>query len=90
MPMPRRDRVARRRDLHLLAPNDDLPAVGRVHAVEDAHQGGLAGPVLPDERMHLTGTELEVTSSFAMTPGNRFVMCSRTTRAGRSRAPLSS
>ena len=38
----------------------DGAAVGRVHAGEDLHQGGLPGAVLPDESVDLTGADVQV------------------------------
>ena len=37
----------------------DRAGVAAVDAGEDLHQGGLAGPVLADQGVDLTGTELE-------------------------------
>jgi hypothetical protein len=59
-PDPVRDRVARGSDLDLLAPHEDPSSIGRVHPVEDAHQGGLARPVLADQRMDLAGAQFQV------------------------------
>jgi hypothetical protein len=58
-PDPPRDRIARGVDPDLLALDHDPPRVRRVHAVEDPHQGGLAGTVLSDQGMHLAGAELQ-------------------------------
>ena len=38
-------------DIPCLAIDQELPAVGVVIAVQDAHQGGFAGAVLPDDAM---------------------------------------
>ncbi len=38
----------------------DLAAVGRVEAVEDRHQGRLAGAVLADDAMHGAALDLQV------------------------------
>ena len=57
---PQRDRVAGRGDLHLVASDEDPPAVRRVHAVQHPHERGLAGAVLSDQRMHLTRAQLEI------------------------------
>ena len=54
------DGVARRVELDLLAPQDDAPRVGAIHPVQDVHQGSLAGPVLPEEGVHLARRHLEV------------------------------
>jgi hypothetical protein len=40
-------------DPDLLAVHENLPLVGRIVAVEDLHQGGLARAVLADDRMDL-------------------------------------
>ena len=60
MPIPRA--IADRVGLAILAscPVDhDASVVGRIHPVEDAHQRGLAGPVLADERVDLARPELQ-------------------------------
>ncbi len=40
--------------------DEDLALVRVVEAVEDAHQRRLAGAVLPEQRVHLAGPEVEV------------------------------
>ena len=57
---------------HRHAAVDDLTVVGLVDTGQDLDQGGLAGTVLPDERMDLAGAEPRETSSSATTPENRF------------------
>ena len=57
-PEPRR--VLRAVDVHLLALEDDLAAVGRVGARDALDQRRLAGAVVADERHHLAGAHLEV------------------------------
>src|SRR5262249_4764046 len=52
--------VLRRRDRHGLAVHQDLARVGRVEAVEDAHQRRLPGAVLAEQRMHLAAAQVEV------------------------------
>src|SRR4029453_7423545 len=42
-----------------LAPHEDLAAVGLVVAVQDAHQGGLAGAVLADDAVDRTRAHRE-------------------------------
>ena len=54
------DGLARGVDLLGLAPDQDLALVGLLQAVEHLHQGGLAGAVLADQRMHLALAHLEV------------------------------
>ena len=58
-PDARLDRVARRVKLDRPAAYLDLPLVGPVEAREDVHQRRLAGPVLPEERVHLAARDLE-------------------------------
>jgi hypothetical protein len=48
-----------RGDAHLLALQEDPPLVGGVEAVEDADQGGLPGPILPEEGQDLSPAHLE-------------------------------
>ena len=40
---------------HRLAVDEDLPLVGLVEPVQDVHEGGLAGTVLAQESVDLTG-----------------------------------
>src|SRR5262245_5668090 len=54
------DRVARRAHGDRLALDEDLALVGLVEAVEDVHQGRLAGAVLAEERVHLAAAQVEV------------------------------
>ncbi len=59
-PDPELDRIFRRRDRDGLPAHQDLPRVGRVEPVEDAHEGRLAGPVLPQQGVDLAALEVEV------------------------------
>jgi hypothetical protein len=54
------DRSRRRVDLDRLAVNADLPLVRVVKPVEDRHQRGLAGAVLPQQGVDLAAAEVEV------------------------------
>ena len=47
-----RDRVVRAGEAHLAAVDVHGTRVGRVEAVQHAHQGRLAGPVLADDAVH--------------------------------------
>ena len=58
-PDPPRDGIARGVDAHLLTTDHDPARIGRIHAVEDPHQGGLARPVLSDQRVHLARAKLQ-------------------------------
>src|SRR5690606_40917615 len=49
---PEPDRSQRRVDPHLLAPYSDIALVGTMEAVEDRHQGGLAGPRSEETRLN--------------------------------------
>jgi hypothetical protein len=51
------------------APELDRPLVGLDDAVEDLHQGGLAGAVLADQGVDLAGAISRATSWRAWTPG---------------------
>ena len=57
---PGGDGVLRRPEVHLLAVHPDRALVGTLHPVEDLHQGGLAGPVLPDDGVNLRRADLDV------------------------------
>jgi hypothetical protein len=46
--------------MDLLAVQEDLPLVRACEPVEDVHQGGLAGPVLAQQGVDLTGPHVEV------------------------------
>jgi hypothetical protein len=59
-PDPELDRVLRRRDRHRLPVHQDLARVGRVEAVEDAHQRRLAGAVLAEQGMDLPAPQIEI------------------------------
>ena len=52
-------RIDRPRERDRLAVQMKIAFRGREMAREDAHQGRLAGAVLPDDRMHLTGLQVE-------------------------------
>ena len=53
-------RPRRRGDLHRLAVQDDLAAVGAQDAVDDVHQRGFPGAVLAGDGVHLAAAQLEV------------------------------
>ena len=57
---PGADRVGGRAERHLRTVDPDHPLVRLLHAVEDLHQGRLAGPVLPAQRMHLAAAHPQV------------------------------
>ena len=59
-PEARGDRVARRAERHRPAVDEDLPVVGLVEPVEDAHQGALAGAVLAEQGVDLARGQREV------------------------------
>src|SRR5215207_2497040 len=54
------DRLARRADVDRLAAEEDLTLVGLVQPVEDVHERGLAGPVLPEQGVHLAAAHVEI------------------------------
>ncbi len=54
-----RDRLAGRDDRCRHAIDADAPGVGRVDAGQHAHQRGLAGAVFADQRVDLTGADVE-------------------------------
>jgi hypothetical protein len=53
-------RVARALEADQLVVNEDLAAIGVVQPVEDVHQGALAGAVLAEQSMDLTGADHQV------------------------------
>ncbi len=53
------ERILGRADRRRLAINDDATLVRTVEPVQDLHQGGLAGAVLAQQRVHFTGTNVE-------------------------------
>ena len=55
-----RDRIARRVEPDRLAVQPDAPRVRPVEAVEDVHQGRLAGPVLSEKGVDFAVRQLEV------------------------------
>ena len=57
---PAGDRICRTGELDDLPIEQDLTLVGPREAVENVHQGGLAGAVLPEQGMDLAGTDIEV------------------------------
>ena len=67
--------------------DEDAPTVRRIHAVEHAHHRGLAGAVLADERMDLTGAQVEPHVVVRDDAGEPLRDALRR-RAGRFRAPL--
>ncbi len=54
------DRVLGALDLAILAVDPDDPPIGLVEAVEDVHQGGLAGAVLADDAVDRAARDREV------------------------------
>ena len=52
-------RLARRGEGHRPAVDGDAALVGRVLALEDAHQRRLAGPVLAHQRRHRRGRQVQ-------------------------------
>ncbi len=59
-PDPRVDRVARGSDATRLPIDQDLTGIGLREPVGDAHDRGLAGPVLAEQRVDLAATDVEV------------------------------
>ena len=55
----RRDGVGRAGEAHGRAVDADRPLVGALHPVDDLHERGLAGAVLPDDGVHLAGHEAQ-------------------------------
>ena len=51
------DRIQRRAEAHFDAAQEDAPLVGRLQAVEDAHQGRFAGAVLAHYRVNLSAVD---------------------------------
>ncbi len=54
------ERIAGRMELHVLAVDQHPPSIGRVHAGDDLHHGGLAGAVLADQAVDLAFAQLEI------------------------------
>ena len=54
------DRIERRAEAHFDAAQEDAPLVGRLQAVEDAHQGRFAGAVLAHDRVNLAAVDGEI------------------------------
>jgi hypothetical protein len=54
------DGGVRRVDLERLALEKDLPRVGLVEAVEDAHERRLPGAVLAEQGVHLAPPDVEI------------------------------
>jgi hypothetical protein len=46
--------------VHRLAAEEDLALVGLEQPVEDVHERRLPRPVLPEQGVHLTATQVEV------------------------------
>ena len=67
-------------ELHRLALDEHLAAVGVVHAAEDLHQRRLARAVLAEQRVGLAGESVIEASPRAMTAPKLFVALSRTRR----------
>ena len=57
---PGLQRVGGRLDLHRPAVDANLAAVLSVKAVKNLHQGGFAGAVLAQERMHLACFDIKI------------------------------
>src|SRR5690606_28123092 len=53
----------RRGDVHRLAVETDLPFVRPKNAIDDVHQGGLAGSVLAGKGMDFAALQLEINPS---------------------------
>lgn len=51
------DRLARIGEADRLAIEQERAAIGTLDAEEDFHQGGFAGAVFADDRMHLAGID---------------------------------
>ena len=68
-PDPAVDRILRRLEDHLFAVQQDLALVGPVEAVEDVHQGGLAGAVLAEQGVYLAPPEVQVDAVVRNDPG---------------------
>ena len=60
MPIPARDGIAGGVDVDWLAADDDLALIRLVEAVQDVHQGGFAGAILPQQGMDLALLEGQV------------------------------
>ena len=58
--MPWRMASAGEAIVHPLAVHLDLTLVGAVQAVENPHEGALAGTVLPEKGVDLTASDIEV------------------------------
>ena len=56
----RSDRGARRAELHRLARDLDVPAIGAIETGQHVRERALAGPVLAQQGMHLTDRGLEL------------------------------
>ena len=79
------DRFLRRVDPDRLALDEDLALVGVVEAVEDAHQGRLAGAVLAEQRVHLPCARGRSRCGRSRaTPGKCFVIPRSSRTTGRS------
>jgi hypothetical protein len=66
------DRVARVPEGHRGPVNEDLPLVLLVQAVQDVHQGRLAGAILAEQGMDLPGRDREVDSLVRDDAGEAF------------------
>ena len=66
------DGIGRRGDRYLLAVHRDLARIGPVQAVEDPHEGALAGAVLPEEGVDLAAAYVEVDVIVGDHPGEAF------------------
>ena len=68
-PDPVIDRVARGVDSDALAVQADLTLVRVVEAVEDVHEGRLAGAVLTEQRVNLSLAQVEIDVVVRHDPG---------------------
>ncbi len=59
-PDPEVDGVVRVADVHLRTADENFALIGGIQAVEDVHQGGLAGAVLPQDGQNFTLVEGQV------------------------------
>jgi hypothetical protein len=66
---PGLDGVGRGAEAHRPTVDGDGALVGLLHPVEDLHQGGLAGAVLPAQRVHLAAAHAQVDVAVGDDPG---------------------
>ena len=60
IPIPRRMASFGELDLDILAVDRDLALIRRVQPVQDAHQGGLAGPVFAQQSVDFPWLQVEI------------------------------